>query len=119
VFRFPQNPSRDFIKRVVAVAGQTVEVRGGEVIIDGVVRDEPYLDEPPAYEYGPITVAEDQYFVLGDNRNNSYDSHAWGTLEESFLIGRADIRYWPLSRAGRVDGEQPGAAPELGVSRSP
>ena len=118
VFRFPQNPSRDFIKRVVAVAGQTVEVRGGEVLVDGVAQDEPYLDEPPTYDYGPITVAEGQYFVLGDNRNNSYDSHAWGTLDESFLIGRADIRYWPLDRAGRLDGEAPRQSPEAGVSRS-
>jgi signal peptidase I len=119
VFQFPQNTSRDFIKRVVAVAGQTVEIRSGEVIIDGVVRNEPYLGEPPAYDYGPITVAEGQYFVLGDNRNNSYDSHAWGTLGESFLIGRADIRYWPLSRAGRVDDAAPQTVPEIGVARSP
>jgi signal peptidase I len=118
VFRFPQNPSRDFIKRVVAVAGQTVEVRGGQVIVDGVVQDEPYLEEAPSYEYGPITVAEGQYFVLGDNRNNSYDSHAWGTLDKSFLIGRADIRYWPLDRAGRLEGEAPRQVPEVGVSRS-
>ena len=70
------------------------------------------------YEYGPMTVPEGQYFVLGDNRNNSYDSHAWGMLEEHYLIGRADIRYWPLTRVGRVPSEPPVALSQAGVFRS-
>ncbi len=118
VFRFPQNPSRDFIKRVVAVSGQTVEVRGGAVIVDGVVRTEAYLSAPPAYEYGPAVVPERQYFVLGDNRNNSYDSHSWGMLDESFFIGRAELRYWPLDRSGRVDNEPSLSPAQAGVLRS-
>lgn len=119
VFRFPQDPRRDFIKRVIAVPGQTVEVRGGTVYIDGTARPEPYLERPPAYEYGPVTVPEGQYFVLGDNRNNSYDSHSWGMLGESFMIGRAEVRYWPLERAGRIEHEPVTATPQAGVLRFP
>jgi signal peptidase I len=103
VFEFPQDPSRDFIKRVIAVPGQTVEVREGRVYVDGTVVDEPYLSEPPHYAYGPTSVPPGQFFVLGDNRNNSYDSHSWGMLPDERLIGRAEFRYWPLSAAGRID----------------
>jgi signal peptidase I len=121
VFRFPQNPSRDFIKRVIATAGQTVEVRSGVLMVNGVPLKEPYLSGPAAYEFGPVTVPEGQVFVLGDNRNNSYDSHSWGTLEERYLIGRAELRYWPLNRTGRVDHaaatEQPGASQSLTTAR--
>jgi signal peptidase I len=102
VFKFPQDQTRDFIKRVIAVPGQTVEVRGGHVYIDGVQQNEPYLDQAPTYDYGPTTVPEKQIFVLGDNRNNSYDSHSWGLLDQSLLIGRAEFRYWPLGAVGRV-----------------
>ena len=121
VFRFPQNPERDFIKRIIATQGQTVEVRSGVLMIDGVPVQEPYLSQPVAYEFGPITVPEGSMFVLGDNRNNSYDSHSWGTLEQQYLIGRAELRYWPLSRAGRMDhsaaSETPAAS--AGVALSP
>jgi signal peptidase I len=119
VFQFPQNPSRDFIKRVIAVEGQTVEVRGGKLLIDGKVMPEPFLSQPPAYDYGPAKVPAGQYFVLGDNRNNSYDSHAWGMLDNVFMIGRAELRYWPPERAGRVGNDDPSPAPQAGVSRSP
>ena len=112
VFQFPLSPERDFIKRVVALPGQTVEVRNGQVIVDGRVVDEPYLLEAPAYSYGPETVPEGNVFVLGDARNNSYDSHSWGMLEQRFIIGRAEVRYWPLDRAGTVGHERPvGLAP--------
>lgn len=103
VFKFPQDQNRDFIKRVVAIPGQTVEVRGGKVYLDGIQQNEPYLDQAPTYDYGPTTVPKGQLFVLGDNRNNSYDSHSWGLLDQSLLIGRAEFRYWPLGRVGRID----------------
>lgn len=118
VFKFPQDPKRDFIKRIIAAPGQTVQVDDGKVFIDGKQLAEPYLDAAPLYDYGPVTVPEGQYFVLGDNRNNSYDSHAWGMLDESFLIGRADIRYWPLGKAGRLESVSE-LAPSAGVSQSP
>ena len=102
VFRFPQNPERDFIKRVIALPGQTVEVINDELLIDGVRVDEPYLSDPPGYRFGPETVPEGQLFVLGDNRNNSYDSHSWGMLDRDLIIGRADLTYWPISEAGTI-----------------
>ena len=102
VFRFPQNPERDFIKRVIALPGQTVEVINDELLIDGARVDEPYVDEPPGYRFGPETVLEGQLFVLGDNRNNSYDSHSWGMLDRDLIIGRADLSYWPISEAGTI-----------------
>lgn len=114
VFKFPQDQNRDFIKRVVAIPGQTVEVRGGKVYLNGIQQNEPYLDQAPTYDYGPVTVPEGQIFVLGDNRNNSYDSHSWGLLDQSLLIGRAEFRYWPLGRVGRID--HGGLSAEAGVT---
>ncbi len=102
VFRFPQNPERDFIKRVIALPGQTVEVMDDELLIDGVRVDEPYISDPPGYRFGPEMVPEGQLFVLGDNRNNSYDSHSWGMLDRDLIIGRADLSYWPMSEAGTI-----------------
>ena len=103
VFRFPFDPDRDFIKRIIAVPGQTVEIAHGEVFVDGALLEEPYLFEETLYNFGPATVPEGEVFVLGDNRNNSYDSHSWGMLDEDLIIGRAELRYWPFSAAGRVE----------------
>jgi len=103
VFGFPQDPDRDFIKRVIAVPRQTVEVRDGKVLVDGVELDESFVEEPPNYAFGPEVVPEGNLFVLGDNRNNSYDSHAWGMLDRDLVVGRADLRYWPPNHIGLVD----------------
>ncbi len=119
VFRFPRDPTRDFIKRIVAVAGQTVAVEDGIVYVDGVQVAEPYIDEPPNYAVPEQVVPGGSVFVLGDNRNNSYDSHSWGMLEESLIIGRAELRYWPLSDVGRVDHVRQADAPLVEVSTSP
>jgi len=102
VFRFPEDPSRDFIKRIIAEPGETVEVRDGLVFIDGKYLKEPYITGRSHYSYGPETVPSDQYFVLGDNRNNSYDSHVWGMLPEENIIGQAWLSYWPFSYFGLV-----------------
>ena len=102
VFHFPQSPDRDFIKRVIATAGQTVEIADGTVWIDGVPVDEPYIEAAPEYRFGPETVPEGYAFVLGDNRNNSYDSHSWGMLDLAQMVGRAEFRYWPPGEIGRV-----------------
>lgn len=104
VFHFqPATSDRDFIKRVIAVPGQTVHVTGGFVFVDNVRLDEPYIAQAPNYEMPPTLVLPGTVFVLGDNRNNSYDSHAFGPVDQSTIVGRADFRYWPASRWGRVD----------------
>ena len=118
VFRFPQDPDRDFIKRVIALPGETVEISGGVLKVNGAVREEPFLGQPAEYRYGPEKVPPGHLFVLGDNRNNSYDSHSWGMLDQSLLIGRAELRYWPFGKFGRVDHGEP-AEPQAGVAQSP
>jgi signal peptidase I len=102
VFRFPGNPERDFIKRIIGEPGDTVEIKDGTVYIDGSPLDEPYITSKPTYVYGPTVVPANQYFVLGDNRNNSYDSHVWGFLPEENIIGQAWLSYWPKDSWGLV-----------------
>lgn len=103
VFLYQEQPrERDFIKRVIAVPGQTVEVRDGHVYVDGRPLDEPYISAPPNYAMPKAVVPEGAVFVLGDNRNNSFDSHLFGMVDQSRLIGRAELRYWPLDRFWRV-----------------
>jgi signal peptidase I len=100
VLRFPQDPRRDFIKRVIGLPGEEVEVRGGSVYINGRVLDEPYLTDRPVYTYPKKNVPENGYFVLGDNRNNSHDSHVWDWLPREYLIGKAWVSYWPVQEWG-------------------
>lgn len=99
VFAYQEQPTeRDFIKRVIAVPGQTVQVTGGVTYVDGVPLDEEYIAQAPTYEYPLTEVEPGTLFVLGDNRNNSFDSHAFGPIPEDRVVGRADFRYWPVTR---------------------
>lgn len=100
VFKFPKEPTRDFIKRVMAIPGESVEIRGGVVYVNGQKLEEPYLRDRPNYNFGPEKVPEDNFFVLGDNRNNSSDSHVWGMVPSDLIIGKAWLSYWPMSEWG-------------------
>lgn len=89
-----------FIKRVIGKPGQIVAVHDGIVFVDDRPVTEPYIAEPPAYDWGPYQVPQSEIFVMGDNRNNSNDSHVWGFLPEANVRGRALFRFWPFDRAG-------------------
>jgi len=95
VFEYPNDPSRDFIKRVVGLPGETVEVRSGKVYVDGTLMPEPFGPNPGGQSNPPVVVGPDQLFVMGDNRNNSSDSRYWGPLPEEYVIGKALVSYWP------------------------
>lgn len=96
VFEFPRDTSRDFIKRVIGVPGDVVEIRDAKVYVNNQPLDEPYIMAEPHYQMAPERVPSGQYFVLGDNRNNSSDSHVWGMVPWYDIIGQAWVSYWPL-----------------------
>jgi len=102
-----ENPSlKDaFIKRVIGLPGETIEVQGGRVYVNGQPLRENYIAAEPEYQWGPEVVPEDEYLVLGDNRNNSYDSHFWGYVPRENIIGRAAVRFWPPGRVGELGPE--------------
>lgn len=96
-----------FIKRIIGTPGHVVQVHQGRVYLDNQPLAENYLAEPPKYELGPIKVPEHSFLVLGDNRNNSNDSHVWGFLPEDNIIGRASFRFWPPGAVGPVENPVP------------
>jgi signal peptidase I len=101
VLEFPNDRSRDFIKRIIGVPGDHVEVTDGVVSVNGVVLDEPYISAPPSYP-GSWEVPEDNFFVLGDNRNNSHDSHSWSFLPRADIVGKGWFIYWGVEDWGLV-----------------
>lgn len=100
-----QNFKDAFIKRIIGIPGDKVEVKDGRVYVNNKLLAENYIEEAPDYQYGPVTVPSDSYLVLGDNRNNSYDSHYWGFVPRDRIIGKAVIRFWPINRMGEIDSE--------------
>lgn len=109
-----QNYKDAFIKRVIGIPGDTVQVRGGHVYVNGKQLEEDYINQAPDYEYGPVTVPENHYLVFGDNRNNSYDSHYWGFVPREKLVGKAFVRFWPFNRVGTLS-DEPQYADEIPI----
>jgi len=93
---FHYSPVEDYIKRVIGLPGDEVQVNNGQVMVNGQLLDEPYISAPPQYT-GTWNVPEGSLFVLGDNRNQSSDSHRWGFIEEDSVIGKALVVYWPIN----------------------
>jgi signal peptidase I len=115
VFKYPEDPERDFIKRVIGLPGERLELRRKKVYINGQPLEEPYVHllEPPAAEgapkkddvreeYGPVTIPAGQYFMMGDNRDNSQDSRFWGFLPRSYLKGEALFIYFSFKEGGSI-----------------
>jgi|ERR1700733_3586627 signal peptidase I len=104
VFRYPRDPSKSYIKRVIGVAGDHIRIDGGQVYVNNEALDEGYV--PPAYadarSYPAITVPPDYYFVLGDHRSMSSDSREFGPVNQSYIYGKAVFGYWPMEKLGRV-----------------
>lgn len=105
VFWYPDNPSQSFIKRVIGLPGDTIKVVNGHVFINDRPYNEPYLSRDRTqqlYNFGPEKVKQYHYFVMGDNRDASNDSRAWGEVPEKYIYGKAMFRYWPLSSFGSI-----------------
>jgi signal peptidase I len=120
VFKYPNEPQRDFIKRVIGLPGETLELRNKKVYINGEPLDEPYVHflEPASdsqevtsfdvrERYGPVRVPDGQYFVMGDNRDNSQDSRYWGFLPRGYIKGKALMIYWSYE-SGRAEHPEDG-----------
>src|SRR5690242_3611881 len=104
VFRYPRDPSKSFIKRVIGVAGDKIRIEGGRVFVNGASLAEDYV--PESYEdersYPEITVPENSFFVLGDHRTMSNDSRDFGPVDQSYIYGKAVFGYWPVDKMGRL-----------------
>ena len=103
VFHPPTNQRTDYIKRIVALPGDTVEIRGEAVYINGSKLYEPYIEDPPNYTLGEKKIPANNYFVLGDNSASSRDSRYWGFVERKSLRGKAMVIYWPLNRLRKIE----------------
>jgi signal peptidase I len=105
VFWYPLDRSKSYIKRVVGVPGDLIEIRRGEVFVNNDRLDEEYVPEDflDLRSYVPLTVEPDHYYVLGDHRNQSNDSRMWGLVPRENIYGKAVFRYWPVSKMGAID----------------
>lgn len=99
VFKFPLDPSRDFVKRTIGIGGETLEISNNHLYINGQPVVENYLPVDLQFaDFDPVNVPPGSYFMMGDNRNNSDDSRVWGPLPEENIVGKAVLIYWPLNR---------------------
>jgi signal peptidase I len=109
VFHYPRDPEQEYIKRVIGLPGDRVLISDGQVSVNGQIIDEPYIAAAPAYQ-SEWTVPDNSLFVLGDNRNNSSDSHSWGPVPMNEVIGKAIFVYWPPQKWGTIDQSNPVSA---------
>lgn len=109
VFHPPNSPTEEYIKRIIGLPGDHVVIKDGKVIVNDRVLEEPYIKAAPNYELD-IVVDSNGVFVLGDNRNNSNDSHAWGTVPLENIIGKAVVIYWPPQSWGVINQNQSAVA---------
>ena len=101
IFKYPEDPSKNFVKRLIGLPGETVKIRGGQVFINEKPLDMTgYTTVPDDCYFGPVTVPAHEYFVMGDNRPNSADSRVWGFLPRENVMGTGWFRIWPPSRVG-------------------
>jgi len=97
VFHYPLDTTRDFIKRVIGVPGDVVSTTSSSVIVDGQTLHEPYISVPFNFVSDKWKLGPNQFFVMGDNRNNSLDSRSWGLLDKSYIVGKVVAVYWPVT----------------------
>ena len=109
VFKYPEDPKKDYIKRLIAVGGETVEIRDGDIIINGKAVEDSSIDAVYYYNRGEwgqkgqqITVPGDSFYMLGDNSGSSRDSRYWGFVPRKYIIGKAIFRYWPPKAVGKI-----------------
>lgn len=101
VFHYPRDPEQEYIKRVIGLPGDHVKISGGQVFVNGQPIAEPYIAAPPNYQ-SEWDIPEGSLFVLGDNRNNSSDSHNWGPVPQDYVVGKALLVYWPPQNWGLI-----------------
>ncbi len=98
VFEYPEDTTKDYIKRCIGLPGETIAFKDSKLYVNGELVEEPYLPEGLVFDdYGPVTVPDNSYFMCGDNRNHSADSRVWGFLPDELIIGKAQVVYWPFA----------------------
>lgn len=109
VFKYPVNEEEGldtviYVKRCIGLPGETLEIRNNTVYIDGNPLEEDYLNVGTSMpDFGPVTIPEGEYFMMGDNRNDSSDSRVWGTVKDEYLVAKGQLIYWPFDHMGRLD----------------
>ncbi len=103
IFHYPLDIRKDFIKRIIGVPGDIVQTTSTSVTVDGHTISEPYIRLPFNYDSNTWKLGPNQFFVMGDNRDNSLDSRIWGPLERSYIVGKAVVVYWPTNEWGVIN----------------
>ena len=104
VFHYPRDPTKDFVKRVIGLPGERIKVESGEVFIDGVQLEEPYLASRDTSRARELALRETEYYVMGDNRRGSNDSRNWGPVDVELVLGKVWFVYWPFSEVQIIGG---------------